>query len=125
MRIGRLREEDMNEYGRKVCPRWKKLVNNAVNDDDDDDDEDDEGHDAAGNESRMSLQHMKQKEMEEEGNSDTNDQDASISATTAATSDVNEKDTYIMKDLIVYMIEEAGKIFTMSEKICNFTKQKI
>ncbi|KAK0169454.1 hypothetical protein PV328_012027 [Microctonus aethiopoides] len=163
MRIGRLREEDMNEYGRKVCPRCecvkksdatiirmmenliycanrlksrlrsmsskveelpgKKLVNNAINAVNNDDD--DEGYDIAGNEYPVGLQHMKQKEKEEEGNSDTNDQDASISATTAAISDVNEKDIYIMKDLIVYMMEEAGKIFTMSEKICNFMKQKI
>ncbi|KAK0156837.1 hypothetical protein PV328_012236 [Microctonus aethiopoides] len=152
MRIGRLREEDMNEYGRKVCPRCecvkksdvtiirmtenliycanrlksrlrsmsskveelsgKKFVNNAINGVNNDDD--DKGYDIAGNEYPVGLQHMKQKEKEEEGNSDTNDQDASISATTAATSDVNEKDIYIMKDLIVYMMEEAGKIFTMS-----------
>ncbi|KAK0170517.1 hypothetical protein PV328_008355 [Microctonus aethiopoides] len=86
MRIGRLREEDINEYGRKVCPRCecvkkrKKLVNNAVNDDDD------EGHDVAGNESPMSLQDVKQKEKEEE-NSDTNNQEAPTTAT--AVTDVN------------------------------------
>ncbi|KAK0072727.1 hypothetical protein PV325_010912 [Microctonus aethiopoides] len=108
-------EEDINEYGRKVCPRCEcvkksdvtiirmmenliyfanqlksrlrsmtskveelsgeKLVNNAVNDDD----EDDEGHDAAGNESPMSLQDVKQKQMEEK-NSDINNQEAPTTA---------------------------------------------
>ncbi|KAK0072076.1 hypothetical protein PV326_000483, partial [Microctonus aethiopoides] len=58
----------------------KKLVNNAVNDDDD------EGHDVAGNESPMSLQDVKQKEKEEE-NSDTNNQEAPTTAT--AVTDVN------------------------------------
>ncbi|KAK0169627.1 hypothetical protein PV328_011794 [Microctonus aethiopoides] len=147
MRIGRLREEEMNEYGRKVCPRCKcvkksdatiiimmenliyfanqlksrlrsmmskveelsgkKLVNNAVNDDDDDDDdEDDKGHDVAGNESPMSLQDVKQKEKEEK-NSDTNNQKAPTTAT-AVTSD-DEKIIYIMRLLIVFMMDGAER----------------
>ncbi|KAK0157096.1 hypothetical protein PV328_011898, partial [Microctonus aethiopoides] len=147
MRIGRLREEDMNEYGRKVCPRCecvkksdatiirmmenliyfanqlksrlrsmsskveelsgKKLVNNAVNDDDD---EDDEGHDVAGNESRMSLQDVKQKEKEEK-NSDTNNQEAPTTATAVISDD--EKIIYIMRLLIVFMMDSAEQIFKM------------
>ncbi|KAK0074164.1 hypothetical protein PV326_012679 [Microctonus aethiopoides] len=160
MRIGRLCEEDMNEYGRKACPRCdcvkksdatiirmmenliyfanqlknrlqsmtrkveelsgKKLVNNAVNDDDD---EDDEGHDVAGNESPMSLQDVKQKEKEEK-NSDTKNQEAPTTAT-AVTSDADEKSIYIMRLLIVFMMEEAEQIFKMGEKICNLMKEKI
>ncbi|KAK0177099.1 hypothetical protein PV328_001178 [Microctonus aethiopoides] len=151
MRIGRLCEEDMNEYGRKVCPRCecvkksdatiirmmenliyfanqlksrlrsmmskveelsgKKMVNNAVNDDDD---EDDEGHDVAGHESPMSLQDVKQKEKEEK-NSDSNNQETPTTAT-AVTSD-DDKIIYIMRLLIVFMMDGAEQIFKMAWNI--------
>lgn len=76
----------------------KKLVNNALNECQDiftaaAVDDDDEGHDIAiiRNEYPMGLQHVKQKEEEE--NFDTNDQNAPKSVTAAAASDadVDEK----------------------------------